>query len=276
MDPDKRKVYHPVEIPHWLNLCNLDGFPGASMVCPHDAQRIRQLYTDGAYDVSELSNGMRVLSVNGEVFSSYNTHTGRLGDEYARATVEMASTWRRVTAGGERPVRALLLGLGGGAMVSGLHHKCHARSSFRHRRASTGVQGCVITAVEIDPNMVRIARQLFLGVDGAGADMGAGIADGMANENAVKFVVADATNYVLHDAQEGGFDVVINDVYDQQGVMPPRLRDARFYGDVRRLLGAGGLYIVNAIAPAWGPGTGRGDLSVVRMWDVVYGLGSRV
>lgn len=48
----------------------------------------------------------------GEVFSSYDTHNGRLGDEYARMTVEMASKWKRVIAGGERPVRVLLLGRG--------------------------------------------------------------------------------------------------------------------------------------------------------------------
>lgn len=43
--------------------------------------------------------------------------------------------------------------------------------------------------------------------------------------------------------------------------MPPRLKDAAFYGHVRRLLGAGGVYIVNVIAPAWGPGVGRADLT---------------
>ena len=40
-------------------------------------------------------------------------------------------------------------------------------------------------------------------------------------------------------AREGGFDVVINDVYDHTGLMPPRLKDAKCYGSVRRLLGAG-------------------------------------
>ena len=64
-------------------------------------------------------------------------------------------------------------------------------------------------------------------------------------------------------ALSGGYDVIVNDVYDRQGVMPPRLKDAQFYLYVKRLLGAGGIYIVNAIAPAWGPGTGRGDLNTV-------------
>lgn len=65
VQPDRRKVHHPVEIPHWLNLCNLDGFPGAALACPHYALRKKQLYSDGSYEVTELTNGMRVLRVNG-------------------------------------------------------------------------------------------------------------------------------------------------------------------------------------------------------------------
>ena len=103
----------------------------ASVLC---ACAFTRLYDE----VSELANGMRVLRVNGEVFSSYDTHNGRLGDEYARMTVHLAAGWRRVAAGGERPMRVLLLGLGGGSMVSGLHHRCQGRSTRRHRRASTG------------------------------------------------------------------------------------------------------------------------------------------
>lgn len=187
-EPDRKKAHHPVEIPHWMNPCNLDGFPGVSLACPHYARRKTQLYSEGSYEVSELANGLRVLRVNGEVFSSYDTHNGRLGDEYARMTVNMAADWRRVTVGGERPVRVLLLGLGGGAMVSGLRHKCHGRSTFRHRRASAGVQGCVITAVEVDERVVGIARGLFLGVNEADQDM--------KGHESVKIVVADAADYV--------------------------------------------------------------------------------
>ena len=69
--------------------------------------------------------------------------------------------------------------------------------------------------------------------------------------------------------------MIVNDVYDRQGVMPPRLKDAQFYRYVKRLLGAGGIYIVNAIAPAWGPGTGRGDLSTaVAAMKEAFGKGN--
>lgn len=251
---DRKRVYRPIEVPHWVNLCNLDGFPGASLACPHYARRARQLYDDGSYDVSELANGMRVLRVNGEVYSSYDPRNGRLGDEYARMVVDVASGWKQVTAGGQRPVRILLLGLGGGSMVAGLHHRCHGRSTSRHRRASAGVVGCAITAVDVDEKVTAIARRFFLGVDAADV--------GMDDEDSVRFVTADAADFVKFQAQEGGFDVIINDVYDQRGVMPPSVKEASFYNAVRRLLGAGGVYIVNVIAPAFGPGSGRGDLSV--------------
>jgi hypothetical protein len=51
-----------------------------------------------------------------------------------------------------RPIRVLLLGLGGGSMVSGLQHTCQRRSTARHRKGNHGVVGCVITAVEAGPH----------------------------------------------------------------------------------------------------------------------------
>jgi hypothetical protein len=56
-----------------------------------------------------------------------------------------------------------------------------------------GVQGCVITAVELDEKVVGIARGLFLGVNEAD--------EGIADEDLVQFVVADAADYVEYQAQ---------------------------------------------------------------------------
>ena len=57
-----------MEIPHWANICNLDGFPGASLACPHYSMRKRQLFKDGAYEAGELSClSTRVTLVSNEL-----------------------------------------------------------------------------------------------------------------------------------------------------------------------------------------------------------------
>ena len=48
--------------------------------------------------------------------------------------------------------------------------------------------------------------------------------DGTGDEELTKFVVADAADFVMQEAQPGGYDVIVNDVYDRHGIMPPRLK----------------------------------------------------
>ena len=271
--PDRRRVHRPVEIPHWANPCNLEGLPGAAAVCPQhaEARGRKRLYVDvdegaangvstrspAVYEVHEAPDGQRVLTVDGEVYTSYDTRNGRVGHEYARAAVRIASTWERRTAGGATQTRVLVLGLGGGGMVSGIHHRCHARSRSRHRRGHDGQSGCIITAVEIDPRVVRIARGLFLGKkedDGVTPD------DKNIHES-VAFVEQDAVEYVRTRARFGAFDVVIDDVFDSSGARPEDMKRRDFYADVHRRLGHGGKYVVVVPAPAWGPGRGWRDLA---------------
>ena len=115
-------------------------------------------------------------------------------------------------------------------MVSGIHHRCHARSRSRHRRGHDGQSGCIITAVEIDPRVVRIARGLFLGKkedDGVTPD------DKNIHES-VAFVEQDAVEYVRTRARFGAFDVVIDDVFDSSGARPEDMKRRDFYADVYR------------------------------------------
>lgn len=274
--PDLRRVHRPVEIPHWANPCNLEGLPGAVAVCPQhaEARGRKRLYVDvdeeaandggsasthspAVYEVHEAPDGQRVLTVDGEVYTSYDTRNGRVGHEHAREAVRIASNWERLTAGGATQTRVLVLGLGGGGMVSGIHHRCHARSRSRHRRGHDGQSGCVITAVENDPRVVRIARGLFLGKkedDGVLPD------DGNVHER-VAFVERDAVEYVRVVAKPGAFDVVIDDVFDSRGKRPEDMKRRDFYADVHRRLGHGGKYVVVVPAPAWGPGRGWRDLA---------------
>ena len=142
-------------------------------------------------------------------------------------------------------------------MVSGIHHRCQARSRSRHRRGHDGRSGCVITAVEIDRRVVRIARGLFLGKkedDGVTPD------DKNIDES-VAFIEQDAVEYVRTVAGPGAFDVVIDDVFDSAGRRPEPMKAREFYDDVRRRLGAGGVYVVGGPAPAFGPGRGWRDLA---------------
>ena len=258
LEPDLKRVYHPVEIPHWLNPCNLDGLPGSSLACPqhqHSGAGSR-VHSERRLEVTDHDGGVRVLRVNGIVHTSFDTRNGRLGQEHARAAVRVAADWRRPVAGGERATRVLVLGLGGGAVVSGVHRECHARSTTRHRRAVTGVSGCVITAVESNPRVVRVAQSFFLGA--APTD------DDVSYESPnVRFVVADAAAYVSDTAPPGGFDVVIHDALDENGDMPAVMKTEGFYRSVRGVLSAGGVYVTMARAPAVGPGPGRDNLAAV-------------
>ena len=176
--PDRRRVHRPVEIPHWANPCNLEGLPGAAAVCPQhaEARGRKRLYVDvdegAANGVSTIAR--RVRGPRGSRRAE-GAHGGRGGVHLVRhaerargARVRARGCAHRVHVGashrgGATQTRVLVLGLGGGGMVSGIHHRCHARSRSRHRRGHDGQSGCIITAVEIDPRVVRIARGLFLG-----------------------------------------------------------------------------------------------------------------
>ena len=283
---DRRRVYRPVEIPHWVNPCNLEGVPGAAHVCPQhaEARGRKRLYVDvneeasngskdspAVYEVHEAPDGQRVLTVDGEVYTSYDTRNGRVGHEYARKAVDIASTWRRLAAGGASQTRVLVLGLGGGGMVSSIHHKCHARSRSRHRRGHDGQSGCVITAVELNPRVIRIARGLFLGKK---ADDGV-LPDDFTIDQAVHFVESDAAVYVRTKAQPGAFDVVINDVFDSAGRTPDVMKTFVFYEDVHWRLSHGGVYASVVSAPAWGPGWGARDLrQAVANMKAAFGSGN--
>ena len=85
-------------------------------------------------------------------------------------------------AGGERPARVLVLGLGHlPHVVAGIHEVCHERSSKRHRRAGTGEVGGRVDAVEADPDVARVVTTHFLdarAVGGRGNGFGFGNGNG--------------------------------------------------------------------------------------------------
>ena len=258
LDPDLKRVYHPLEIPHWLNPCNLDPFPGSAAACPRHRRRDegRRVHSEDGIEVTEHDDNVRVLRVDGITHASIDTRNGRLEQEHARAAVRVAAEWRRPVAGGERATRVLVLGLGG-AVATGVHSACRARSAARHRRAVNGVSGCVITAVESNPRAVRVAESFFVGVV-------ASAEDASRESPEVRFVVDDAASYVADVATPGGFDVVLHDASDENGDVPAVMKTDGFYRTVRRALSAGGVYVTTARAPAFGPGLGRENLAAVQ------------
>jgi spermidine synthase len=116
------------------------------------------------------------------------------------------------------PANALIVGLGGGSMVRFLEYH------------DPGLQ---IDAVEIDPVMVRIAKEYF----------------GVADRKNVRIVTADAFDYLRSTPRV--FDVIYMDAFlkpsedtDSTGV-PLNLKDAAFFGHLRRRLRSGGVVIFN-------------------------------
>ena len=116
------------------------------------------------------------------------------------------------------PANALIVGLGGGSMVRFLEHY------------DPGLQ---VDAVEIDPVMVRIAKEYFGTTDGKN----------------VRIVTADAYEYLRSTPRV--FDVIYMDAFlkpsedtDSTGV-PLNLKDAAFYGRLCRRLRSGGVAVFN-------------------------------
>ena len=112
LDPDPALAYYrPVEIPHWLDACELEGFPFASRFCErhHGSQAQQLLYGEGAVEVLELAgSGAKQLRVDGATRATYDPRSGRLGEARARAIVRIATGWRPPFAGGKRPARVLV------------------------------------------------------------------------------------------------------------------------------------------------------------------------
>jgi SAM-dependent methyltransferase len=110
----------------------------------------------------------------------------------------------------------LLLGLGGGSVVQSL-------------RAEFGYRG-LITAVELDPVVIRLAAEEF----GVGAD------------EQLRILCADA--FAVLPELPGPFGLVIVDLFIDLD-MPAGVRRPVFWQQLRRLLGPGGYLLFNAITP---------------------------
>lgn len=120
------------------------------------------------------------------------------------------------------PARVLLVGLGGGSLAKFIHHR---------------MPQTVTEVVEVNPQVVAIARQCFLVPP---------------DDARLAVVVGDGAQHIESDG--GSADVIAVDGYDGESQVE-ELSSRRFYDACHRRLGAGGVLVVNL----WGSDRGFSD-----------------
>lgn len=111
------------------------------------------------------------------------------------------------------PADVVLIGLGGGLQAKFIHGR---------------MPNTRLTAVEIDPVMVRIARMHF----GVPAD-----------DERLSVVVDDGSDYIA--AHPGSCDVILSDGYDQSNMIDASLTEEAFYHACHRALRPSGMMAIN-------------------------------
>ena len=132
-------------------------------------------------------------------------------DDLALAYIRDMMAWLMLL---DPPREILQLGLGAAALTRFCYHRMPESR---------------ITAVEIDPDVVRAARQWF------------GLP---APDRRLRVQIADAGRFVARPSLSGRFGVVQVDLYDADAAGPVE-DSARFYGHCHRLLAEPGILVVN-------------------------------
>lgn len=179
-----------------------------AMPIPSAKSRADRIYsTESAYQYIEVlddgqyrflayndANGFQTVAKRGAVT------TGFYFDYYALVPSLLAQPLERV----------LLVGLGGGTIANQIHHF--------HPTAA-------IDAVEIDPEVIAIARRFFSLSDTVRVH----------NQDGRIFVANSRSRY----------DVIVVDAYAEQVYIPFHLTTVEFFRDVKRSLAAGGILAMN-------------------------------
>ena len=116
-----------------------------------------------------------------------------------------------LTQKANKPIRALMLGLGGGTMAQHLFHT---------------LPNLQLTVVELRQTVIDCAYQFFQ----------------LPNEPEIEAVQADALEFIAEN--EHLYDVIIVDIFDAQG-MPSALSDIHFQDNLWQTLNSPGLLISN-------------------------------
>jgi spermidine synthase len=169
-------------------------------------ERIRSPYND--VDIWETDTGID-FEVAGGTHATWDEH--RLLTDYAWDAIAAAALLRE-----KAPPRSLLmLGLGGGTAIRQLKHFLPALR---------------ITALEIDPQMVDLARR-YMELDALG----------------ITVIVDDAYDYIK-SAKET-FDVVVDDVYmgGESDVFRPKMHNASLMDELCQRINPGGILLANLV-----------------------------
>lgn len=150
-----------------------------------------------------------------EVIRQFGQNTLRVGGlEQSGPLVE--SLWRTalksIRLGKDKPLRILILGLGGGSLVKLLR---------RFTPASR------ITAVEIDPAIIRLVGKYF----------------DLKKSGDLKIICADAFDFVKRPRSQQ-YDLILVDLYLGKKI-PHRLKDAQFLKSLKKQLAKNGTLIIN-------------------------------
>jgi spermidine synthase len=158
---------------------------------------------------SDLATEFRVA---GAVHASFHRHrflTGLAWDLIAAGAL---------LGGNDPPRSVLMLGLAGGTAFRVLRHL---------------LPGCRLTAIDIDPEIVNLARQ-HMELDALG----------------IEIIIGDAYPWLAQNPRT--FDVVIDDIYlaGKTDVFRPRAWDVGLLDHLRRAVAPGGVLAVNLVTGA--------------------------
>jgi len=169
---------------------------------------------ESAYNyIQVVQNGTRtelILNEGRAVHSIYDPDSVLTGGPWDYFVI--AGDFRPAQSAEPKPLDVAVLGLAGGTEV--------------HQYTAVYGQGVSITGVEIDPEILDIARRYF-----------------HLDEPNLHAVVADARYWLA--TQPGKFDVIMIDAY-QQPYIPFHLTTKEFFAQVKEHLKPGGVAVVNA------------------------------
>lgn len=139
------------------------------------------------------------------------------GTSYTKSPYDVFGLLPYLIESKEKKLSVLLLGLGGGNIVRLFEEHLGNQFSFD------------ITAVEIDPVVVQMAKQYF--------DL---------DQLDVKIVIDDARHFLRND--KNSYDIVVIDAYTHETQIPVMLATQEFFQQVQSRLQPGGVLGINAFA----------------------------
>jgi len=139
------------------------------------------------------------------------------GTSYTNSPYDVFGLLPYLTDSKEKELTVLLLGLGGGNIVRLFEEHLADKYSFD------------ITAVEIDPAVVKMAKQYF--------DL---------DQLEVQVVIDDARHFLRTDTKQ--YDIIVIDAYTHETQIPVMLATQEFFQQVQTRLQPGGVLGINALA----------------------------